>query len=183
MTREADRQVPVGNIKECNVDQIERALFAIEGVRDCIVRARNDARGCVRIVAYVAASPALARAALDSVLQAGHVAPAAVDLVHLNSLPLDPNGVPDEAALEAIPVIDANATARLQELVKESWGEADFEVTRDWSASAIEPMSPATRSAGSDGTPAALGNSPPSGTATVSALAATRAIASGPPIN
>ncbi len=173
----------VGDKKECTVDRIERQFFAIDGVRDCVVRARKDAIGNARLVAYVAASPALSRAAVELALQAEHVDPSAVDLVNLNSLPIDPNGVPDEVALKAIPVIDAAVTTRLHALARESLGDADFEVTRDWSTSAIEPMCRATGLAGSNGTPPTPGNDRSSGTGTASAPDAKPSIATGPPIN
>lgn len=125
---------------------IERHLFGLSGVRDCIVRTRTDLAGRVRIIAYVAASPPVSREAVDSLLQATPDIPVPDDIVNLHSLPLDATGVPDEVALAALPVPDDEAAARLRELVRGLQGDAPFDVTREWSALTPVPMHPGKRS-------------------------------------
>ena len=84
--------------------EIETALRGITGVREAVVRAREDVAGETRLVAYVVLDPGRARSVSDlrrllkEILPA-HMVPS--NFVLLDALPRTPNGKLDVAALPA----------------------------------------------------------------------------------
>jgi hypothetical protein len=82
--------------------EIETALTRLEGVREAVVLARNDASGSKRLVAYFVAEPGanVANAELRRSLRETlpeYMVPSA--FVRLEALPLTPNGKVDRKAL------------------------------------------------------------------------------------
>ncbi len=94
-----DRQVKIRGFR-IELGEIEAVLRRLEGVRDCVVIAREDPPGDVRLAAYWAgeAEPAALLAQLRRLLPE-YMVPAAFIL--LDALPLTPNGKLDVKALPA----------------------------------------------------------------------------------
>jgi thioesterase domain-containing protein len=87
-----------------DVAEVERALLALEGIREAAAATRETARGEARLVAYVvtdgasAPAPGAWRRALSQTLPAAMIPSA---FVALDSLPVDANGKMDRRALPA----------------------------------------------------------------------------------
>ncbi|MEW5928253.1 MAG: amino acid adenylation domain-containing protein, partial [Gemmatimonadota bacterium] len=120
-----DQQVKVRGFR-VEPGEVEAALLAHSGVRECVVVAREDAPGEPRLVAYFVGAAAAdgLRGHLRARLPA-HMVPAA--FVSLAALPLSANGKVDRAALPA-PEAPARAAGRTprtatERLVAEVWAD------------------------------------------------------------
>ncbi|MFP5263124.1 MAG: non-ribosomal peptide synthetase, partial [Blastocatellia bacterium] len=103
-----DDQVKVRGFR-VELGEVEAALRAHDGVRECAVVMQQDARGTTRLVAYaVTAEPSLTDAHLRRHLQQrlpDYMIPSAILL--LESMPLSPNGKVDREALPRLDLIKA----------------------------------------------------------------------------
>lgn len=125
-----DRQLKVRGYR-VEPGEIEAALRALPGVADAHVLARADGSGDKRLVAYVAAPPDAAPAAL--LRQLGSRLPAWMVPTELHvrvALQLNDNGKIDEAALDASDAVDAPPAGEpaaidgeVEELVAQVWAD------------------------------------------------------------
>jgi hypothetical protein len=122
----ADQQVKIRGFR-VEPGEIETALRAVEGVRDCAVVAREDVPGDRRLVAYVVgqARPDELRAHLRRGLPE-HMVPGA--FVPLDRLPLTPSGKLDRRALPAPDLAPAEESyvaprAGVEEALAEIWAD------------------------------------------------------------
>jgi aryl carrier-like protein len=122
----ADQQLKIRGFR-VEPGEIETALRAVDGVRDCAVVAREDVPGDRRLVAYVVgqARPDELRAHLRRGLPE-HMVPGA--FVALDRLPLTPSGKLDRRALPAPDLAPAEESyvaprAGVEEALAEIWAD------------------------------------------------------------
>ena len=120
-----DFQVKIRGFR-IELGEIESALRRSEGVADCVVVAREDVPGEMRLVAYVAgqAEAEALRNGLRQILPE-YMVPSAV--VILDALPLTPNGKLDRKALPAPELASAQEYVAprtpVEEVLAEIWAE------------------------------------------------------------
>jgi len=127
-----DNQVKIHGLR-VELGEIEAALRAHEGLRECVVVARRDEFGDNRLVAYVVPERGLVadRGELHSFLRRrlpAYMLPSA--FVSLDALPLTPNGKVDrrnlpalQQASDALPKAGAPAHGELAEKLAARWSE------------------------------------------------------------
>src|SRR6185312_259047 len=94
--------------------RIESALRTLPFVEDCALVVR-DVNGAERCFAYLVTSAPAFKKKLDELLHAaapGHRVPDHYVLV--NRIPYTPSGVPDEAVLAGVPIVDDALAAELE---------------------------------------------------------------------
>ncbi|TGA90669.1 SDR family NAD(P)-dependent oxidoreductase, partial [Streptomyces palmae] len=117
----------------------ERALLAVEGVRDCLVTVRRSAAGALEAVAHVVPGAVLrperlvaaARQALPAAAAPPHIVP-------VSALPRTAGGEVDTEALHRIPVLDEGVAAAWERALATAAGtEAAAVVVRDAAPPAV----------------------------------------------